>query len=75
MEQDLINMIGSVGFPIVACIYMAMLYKENNEQRMESEQRHSDERNKMTEALTKMNATLEYILDWVKGGSGDTKRN
>lgn len=74
MEQDLINMIGSVGFPIVACIYMAMVHKEDNEQRMESEQRHADERNKMTEALVKMNATLEYILDWIKGGPDDTKR-
>lgn len=74
MEQELINMIGSVGFPIVACIYMAMVHKEDNEQRMESEQRHADERNKMTEALVKMNATLEYILDWIKGGPDDTKR-
>lgn len=74
MEQDLINMIGSVGFPIVACIYMAMVHKEDNEQRLESEQRHADERNKMTEALTKMNVTLEYILDWIKGEPDDTKR-
>lgn len=74
MEQDLINMIGSVGFPIVACIYMAMVHKEDNDQRMESEQRHADERNKMTEALVKMNATLEYILDWIKGGPDDAKR-
>ena len=74
MEQDLINMIGSVGFPIVACIYMAMVHKEDSEQRLESEQRHADERNKMTEALVKMNATLEYILDWIKGESNDAKR-
>ena len=74
MEQDLINMIGSVGFPIAACIYMAMVHKEDNEQRLESEQRHADERNKMTEALTKMNVTLEYILDWIKGGQDDAKR-
>lgn len=75
MEQDLINMIGSVGFPIVACIYMAMVHKEDTDKRMESEQRHADERNKMTEALVKMNATLEYILDWIKGGSDDAKRS
>ena len=75
MEQELVNMIGSVGFPIVACIYMAMVHKEDNDQRMESEQRHADERNKMTEALVKMNATLEYILDWIKGGPDDTKRD
>ena len=74
MEQDLINMIGSVGFPIVACIYMAMVHKEDSEQRLESEQRHADERNKMTEALVKMNVTLEYILNWIKGGTDDAKR-
>lgn len=54
MEQELINAIGSVGFPIVACIYMAYLHNE-------SEKRHSDERNDMTKAITEMNALLEYI--------------
>lgn len=54
MEQELINAIGSVGFPIVACIYMAYLHNE-------SEKRHSDERNDMTKAITEMNSLLEYI--------------
>ena len=54
MEQTLINAIGSVGFPIVACIYVAWMHYE-------SEKRHSDERVKMTEALTKMSVLLEHI--------------
>ncbi len=54
MEQELINAIGSVGFPIVACIYMAYIHNEG-------EKRHSDERNDMTKAITEMNSLLEYI--------------
>ena len=54
MEQELINAIGSVGFPIVACIYMAYIHNE-------SEKRHSNERNEMTKAITEMNSILEYI--------------
>lgn len=54
MEQELINAIGSLGFPIVACIYMAYIHNE-------SEKRHSDERAAMTKAITEMNDLLEYI--------------
>ncbi len=60
------SLIGSVGFPIAACIYMAWLHHESQKQQIESEQRHSDERTAMTEALTKMNVTLDYILDFIK---------
>lgn len=60
------TLIGSVGFPIAACIYMAWLHHTSQEERIESEHRYSDERNAMTEALTKMNTTLNYILDIIK---------
>ena len=60
------NLIGSVGFPIAACIYMAWLHHSSQEERIVSEQRHSEERNAMTEAITKMNVTLDYILDFIK---------
>lgn len=66
MEQEIINAIGSVGFPIVACVYMAWMHHESEEQRIKDEQRHSDERIAMTEIMTKMNSTLEYILDYIK---------
>ena len=45
---------------------MAWLHHETQKQQIESEQRHSDERTAMTEALTKMNVTLDYILDFIK---------
>lgn len=54
--QVLINAIGSVGFPIVACCYMFWVHNE-------SETRHSDERVKMTEALTSMNEMLRHISE------------
>lgn len=54
MENELVQLIGSLGFPIVACIYMAWLHND-------AEKRHGDERAAMTEALTKMNTTLEHI--------------
>lgn len=60
------GLIGSVGFPIAACIYMAWLHHETQQQQIESEQRHSNERTAMTEAITKMNVTLDYILDFIK---------
>lgn len=71
MEQEIINAIGSVGFPIVACVYMAWMHHLTEEQRIEDEKRHSDERKGMTEALTKMNVTLDYILDFIRKDKGD----
>ncbi len=73
MEQEIINAIGSVGFPIVACVYMAWIHHESEEQRIKDEQRHSDERSAMTEALTKMNTTLDYILQFIKNKDDDIK--
>ena len=67
MEQQFIDAIGSVGFPIAACVYMAYLHHTSEERRVTDEQRHSDERKSMTEALTKMNTTLDYILDFIRG--------
>ena len=60
------SLIGSVGFPIAACVYMAWLHHSSQEERITSEQRHSEERNAMTEAITKMNVTLDYILEIIK---------
>lgn len=54
MEADIVQLIGSLGFPIVACCYLAWVH-------FDSEKRHGDERVAMTEAITKMNATLEHI--------------
>ena len=66
MEGQIVELISSVGFPIAACVYMAWLHHTSEEKRVSDEQRHSDERKAMTEALTKMNDTLTYILDLIK---------
>lgn len=52
----IIQAIGSVGFPIVACIYMAYIHNE-------SEIRHSDERKAMTDAINGNTLVLEVIKD------------
>ena len=72
MEQDLINAIGSLGFPIVACVYMAWLHNEQEKRHEEKEDQHSKERVAMTEALTKMNVVLSDIKDMLgKGSNGN----
>ena len=48
--------IGSVGFPIVACVYMAYIHNE-------SEIRHSKEQTEMTEAINNNTKVLEIIKD------------
>lgn len=55
MDQ-IIQAIGSVGFPIVACLYMAYLHNE-------TQQKHSDEKADMIEVLTKMSVMLDQIND------------
>lgn len=52
----IIQAIGSVGFPIIACIYMAYIHNE-------SEIRHSDERKAMTDAINGNTLVLEVIKD------------
>lgn len=52
----IIQAIGSVGFPIVACIYMAYMHNE-------SEIRHSEERKALTEAINGNTLVLEVIKD------------
>ena len=57
----IIQAIGSVGFPIVACIYMAYIHNE-------SEIRHSEERREMTEAVNRNTNVLEIIKDHLNIG-------
>ena len=55
MDQ-FIQAIGSLGFPIVACVYMAYMHNE-------TQKKHSDERAEMTKVLTKMSVMLDQIND------------
>lgn len=54
--NTIITAIGSVGFPIVACCFMAFYVKDINE-------KHKAESDKMTEAINNNNKLLEKIID------------
>ena len=56
--------IGTVGFPIVACIYMAYIHNE-------SEIRHSKERQEMTEAINRNTMVIEIIKDRLSIGDDE----
>ena len=52
----IIQAIGSLGFPIVACFYLAYIHND-------SEKRHSEERSKLTEAINNNTIILSVIKD------------
>jgi len=54
--QMISTLIGSLGFPIVACCYMAWMHND-------SETRHSKERQDMTDAINSLSTVLEVIKD------------
>ena len=54
--QTVITAVGSLGFPIVACCFMAFYIKDINE-------KHKAESDKMTEAINNNNKLLEKIID------------
>lgn len=63
----IITMVGSLGFPIVACIFMAIFFNKVNENYRqdikELSTNHKEEMNKVTEAINNNNSLLERILD------------
>ena len=66
MMDQIIQAIGSLGFPIAACVYMAYMHNE-------TQKKHSDERAEMTKVLTKMSVMLDQIngtLNRMKDGDG-----
>ena len=48
MEADILNAIGSVGFPIVACCWMFYLYDKTVKE--------------LTQTMTKIDTTMQHIL-------------
>lgn len=54
--QTIITAVGSLGFPIVACCFMAVYIKDINA-------KHKEEADKMTEAINNNNKLLEKIID------------
>ena len=53
------QLIGSLGFPIVACCYLAWMHNE-------SETRHSQERKEMTDAITGNTLVLEGLKEVIR---------
>lgn len=50
------SMIGSLGFPIVACIYMAYVNAKQTEA-------HKEEMSKMTEAVNELKVAITSLVD------------
>ena len=63
----IITMVGSLGFPIVACIFMAIFFNKVNENYRqdikELSANHKEEMSKVTEAINNNNSLLERVLD------------
>lgn len=53
------ELIGSIGFPIVACIYMAYLVKTMNDN-------HKEETEKMRETLASNTSAIEKLQDLIE---------
>ena len=64
--NTLITMIGSLGFPIVACIGIAYFFaKANDNYRMDMKEasvRHKEEIDKMSEAINNNTKALELLI-------------
>ncbi len=63
----IITMIGSLGFPIVACIFIAIFFSRTQDNYRadikEMQMTHKTETDKMTEAINNNNLLLQRILD------------
>ena len=69
--NTIITMVGSLGFPIVACIGMAWFFaKANDNYRLdlkESAERHKVEIDKMSEAINNNTKALELLISKMGG--------
>ena len=63
----IITMVGSLGFPIVACIFIAIFFSRTQDNYRadikEMQMAHKTETDKMTEAINNNNLLLQRILD------------
>lgn len=64
---DIVSIISSVGFPIVACLGLGWYVKyqtdNNNKEVSEMRKEHQDEINKVTEALNNNTLALQRLCD------------
>lgn len=57
MEANtIVSAIGSLGFPIVACVFMFYMYTKE-------QSKHADEVKEMTSAITELRLVIQKILD------------
>ena len=63
----IVTMIGSLGFPIVACVFIAIFFSRTQDNYRadikEMQAAHKAETDKMTEAINNNNVLLQRILD------------
>lgn len=59
--MEITNMIGSLGFPIVACIYMANMLKDERERHEQEVQRLTEALNDNTQILTELKTLFESM--------------
>lgn len=63
----IVTMIGSLGFPIVACIFIAIFFSRTQDNYRadikEMQLTHKAETDKMTEAINNNNLLLQRLLD------------
>lgn len=64
--QEIITMISTVGFPIVACIF---IYLQNGRETVA----HSEEINKLKEAIDNNNIVLAKILEYLRKEEDDKR--
>lgn len=70
--NTLITMIGSLGFPIVACLGMAWFFAKVNENYRndikEMNASHKSEMDKMTEAINNNTLVIQKLIDKMEEG-------
>ena len=73
----IIQLVGSLGFPIVACIGLGWYVKYqtdlNHKEVSEMRKEHQDEINKVTEALQNNTLALQKLCDKLDSEKGDWK--
>ena len=70
--SDIVTIISSVGFPIVACLglgwYVKYMTDSNNKEVAEMRKEHTDEIGKVTEALNNNTLAIQKLTDYILKG-------
>ena len=71
----IVTMVGSLGFPIVACIFIAIFFSKTQDNYRadikEMQTLHKQETDKMTEALNNNTIALQRLVDKMEGLNDD----